>query len=118
MRIYVDQVFESMKREDTVVLNILSATEFRKLHIKGSQSHPLKDDQVAFGKEVEEKYGKDKNFILYGDHFGLLDSFMATHSLQERGLKALNFADGVQEWARRGLDVEGSQVHPEPAVES
>lgn len=118
MRIYVDQVFESMKREDTVVLNVLSLSEFRKLHIKGSQSHPLKEDKEAFGREVEEKYGRNKNFIIYGDHFGLLDSFLATHSLQERGLKALNFADGVQEWARRGLDVEGSQVHPEPAVGS
>lgn len=114
MRIYIDQVFEDMQRDETVVLNILPPAEFRQLHIKGSENLPLGKDPEAFGKEVVEKYGRDKKFIVYGDHFGLLDSYFAARALEEGNLKVLNYSGGIQEWFRAGLPVDGTRIHPEP----
>ena len=117
MRIYIGDVFESMKKEETVLLNVLPESEFKKLHIKGSQNLPLGKDSGAFCKEVVEKYGRKKNFIVYGDHFGLLDSYMATRALEEGNLKVLNYSGGLQEWYKSGLPVDGTVVHPEPPAE-
>ena len=114
MRIYIDQVIEQMKREETVVLNVLPKSEFRKLHIKGSENHPLKEDTAAFSSEVEEKYGRKKQFIVYGDHFGLLDSFFAARVLEDHGLNVRNYSGGIQEWHRAGLPVGGTDVGVEP----
>jgi rhodanese-related sulfurtransferase len=116
MRIYRDQVIENMKKEETVVLNILSKSDYRKLHIQGSENLPLGEDSEAFSKEVEGKYGKKKMFSVYGDHFGLLDSFLAAKALEDHGLSVLNYSGGVQEWYRSGLPVGGTQITPEPAV--
>lgn len=110
MKINVDQVFEDMKREETLVLNILPKVEFTKLHIKGSQNHPLKDDPETFSKEVEEKFGKEKHFIVHGERFGLLDSYLAAKSMEDRGLKVRNYSGGMREWFRKGLPVGGTQV--------
>lgn len=114
MRIYIEQVFEDMKKDETVVLNVLSKSDFQKLHIKGSVNLPLGKDTEAFCREVVEKYGREKKFIVYGDHFGLLDSYLATQALEEGNLKVLNYSGGVEEWRRSGLPVDGTQVHPEP----
>lgn len=114
MKIFKDQVLEGMKKEETVVLNILPENEFRKLHIKGSENMPLGKDPGAFFKEVVEKYGRKKNFIVYGERFGLLDSFMAARVLEEGNLKALNYSGGLEEWHRSGLPVDGTLAHPEP----
>lgn len=116
MKIDRDQVLESMKEGKVVVLNVLSKNDYKKLHIKGSENHPLTEDPAAFSKEVESKYGKGKSFILYGDHFGLLESFMATKALEEHGLKALNYAGGLQEWYRAGLPVGGTDTLAKPAA--
>ena len=114
MKIYKDQVFEGMQKDGTVVLNILPESEFRKLHIKGSESLPWGKDPDAFFKEVVQKYGRTKNFIVYGERFGLLDSFMAARVLEEGDLKVRNYAGGLQEWYRSGLPVDGTLAHPEP----
>ncbi len=118
MKIDKENVIESMKDEKTVVLNILPKSDYKKMHIKGSESHPFADDPVTFTKEVEDKYGKGKSFILYGDHFGLLDSFLAAKALEDRGHKALNYPGGMREWYRAGLPVEGTDAVPEPVVVS
>jgi rhodanese-related sulfurtransferase len=114
MRIYADQVLKSMNADETVVLNVLPESEFRKLHIKGSENLPLGQDPEAFYNKVVEKYGKKKKFILYGDRFGLLDSYFAVVALEERNLTALNYSGGVQEWFRMGMPVDGTQTHPKP----
>ena len=114
MRIYIDQVFENMKRDGTVVLNVLPQNEFRKLHIKGSESLPLGKDPEAFCKEVVEKYGREKKFIVYGERFGLLDSYMAARALEEGKLQVLNYSGGIEEWYRSGLPVDGTRLQPGP----
>jgi rhodanese-related sulfurtransferase len=113
MKIERDLVFENLNKGEAVILNVLSKTNFRKLHIKGSENLPLGEDPEAFCKEAEDKYGKDRMFIVYGDHFGLLDSFLAAQALEARGMKARNYSGGMQEWYRLGLPVDGTQVSPE-----
>ncbi len=114
MKIDKEKMIESMKIDNVIVLNILPKSDYKKLHIKGSESHPFADDPVAFTKEVEEKYGKKKSFILYGDHFGLLDSFLAAKALEDHGFQALNYPGGLREWYRAGLPVEGTDADPVP----
>lgn len=114
MKINVDQVFEDMKREETLVLSILPKVEFNKLHIKGSHNHPFKDDPETFSKEVEAEFGKKKHFIVHGERFGLLDSYLAAKSMEERGMKVLNYSGGIREWFHKGLPVGGTQVEPLP----
>jgi rhodanese-related sulfurtransferase len=110
MRVNKEEVLEKIKFGNAVVINVLSKENFNKLHIEGSQNHPLKDDAKVFSKEVEEKYGKDKLFIVYGDHFGHLESFEATEALTAHGLEAFNYAGGVQEWFKAGYPVEGTET--------
>src|SRR5580698_8237686 len=110
MKIDMLQLFENMKSDKVVVLNVLSKSDFKKLHINGSESHPMTADPAIFSKEVAEKYGKGKPFVVYGDRFGLLESYLAARALEEHGLRALNYSGGLQEWSRAGLPVEGTEV--------
>jgi len=110
-----EQVIQRMSGGESVVLNVLSKVDFNKLHITGSESFPMTADPLEFSKAVQEKYGKGKGFILYGDHFGLLESYLATKALVDNGLKAENYSGGVQEWLRAGLPVEGTARGPSPA---
>jgi len=118
MRIYIDQVFENMNIEGAVILNVLPEKDYRKLHIKGSENLPLGKDPEAFCEEVVEKYGRKKKFIVYGERFGLLDSYMAARALEEKDLQVLNYSGGIEEWYRSGLPVDGTQVHPEPKADA
>ena len=114
MKIDRDQVLENMRDGKVIVLNVLSRSDFKKLHIKGSESHPLIEDPKEFSKDVEGKFGKGKSFIVYGDRFGLLESFMAAKAMEEHGMKVLNYAGGVQEWYRAGLPVGGTETEAKP----
>lgn len=116
MKINMIELFEKMKTDQVVVLNVLSKSDFKKLHIDGSQSHPMTGDPAVFSKEVEEKYGKGKSFVAYGDRFGLLESYLAVNALEDHGLKALNYSGGLQEWHKAGLPVGGTEAGAEPAV--
>jgi rhodanese-related sulfurtransferase len=110
MKISKEQVLESMRKNQSVVLNVLSKSDYRKLHIKGSENHPLMEDVDLFSREVEGRFGKKRPFIVYGDHFGLLESYFAVKALEDRGMKAFNYAGGLREWQGAGLPVEGTEV--------
>lgn len=112
MRVNKEQVLDQMGDAKVVLLNVLSKGDYKKLHIKPSESHPFAGDPEAFFKEIHGKYGKEKSFILYCDHFGLLESYEATQALTERGLKAVNYSGGLREWQKAGLPLDGTDVHP------
>lgn len=114
MKIEKAQVFEKLTKGEAVILNVLSKAQFKRLHIRGSENLPLGEDEEAFCREAKERFGKEKTFIVYCDHFGLLDSFMAAQALETRGMTAFNYSGGLQEWFRSGLPVEGTQISPEP----
>jgi rhodanese-related sulfurtransferase len=110
MRIEKETMLENMEKDHVVVLNVLSKNDFKKLHIKGSENYPLTEDTVEFSKEVVGKYGKGKTFIVYGDRFGLLESYFAAKALEDHGQKVMNYSAGLQEWYRAGLPVEGTEA--------
>lgn len=103
-----DQVLNEMKEEDVVLLNILPAVEYRKLHIKGSFNVPLKDDPVAFINAVEEQHGQDKFFIPYGAGTDIPLSAEAAKILRRNGFEAEEFPGGLREWAGAGLPLDGT----------
>ena len=105
-----DEVFKRMRDREVVVLNILPKGDFRKLHIKGSESLPLTEDVDGFCREAAEKFGKDKRFIVYGERLNLLDSYLATRALIDHGLKAENYPGGLLDWHRAGMPVDGTEA--------
>ncbi|HUO57939.1 MAG TPA: rhodanese-like domain-containing protein [bacterium] len=105
-----EEVLKRMNDREVVVLNILPKGDFRKLRIKGSENLSLTKDLDEFCREATEKYGKDRRFILYGERFGLLDSFLATRALVARGVNAENYPGGILEWHRAGMPVEGTDT--------
>jgi rhodanese-related sulfurtransferase len=111
MALNKEAVLKSMsEKKGVVVLNVLPKSDYLKLHIKGSASLPLGKDTEDFCREAAEKFGKDKHFILYGERFGLLDSYVATRALIDQGMRAENYGGGIHEWHRAGLPVEGSET--------
>jgi rhodanese-related sulfurtransferase len=111
MALNKEAVFKRMSEEKkVVVLNVLPRADYLKLHIKGSASLPLGKDSADFCREAVEKFGKDKHFILYGERFGMLDSYVATRALIDQGLHAENYGGGLREWHRAGLPVEGTET--------
>jgi rhodanese-related sulfurtransferase len=99
-----------MREQEVVVLNILPKGDFKKLHIKGSESLPLTQDVDGFCKEAVEKFGKNKRFIVYGERSNLLDSYFATRALVDHGMTAENYAGGLLDWHRAGMPVEGTEA--------
>ncbi len=110
MKVEKEEVMTRLNEGQAVLLNVQSKGDYKKLHIKGSENHPMTDDPKAFSEEVKQKYGKEKLFITYGERFGLLESFMATQALNENGCKAVNYAGGLREWHRAGMPVEGTEA--------
>ena len=111
-----DEVSQKISRAGFVVLNILPVENFRKLHISGSASFPMKKDMAEFCREAAEKFGKDKRFILYGEKLGMLDSYLATSALSAEGFHAENYPGGLLDWYRSGMPVEGSEADPHPVA--
>ncbi len=105
-----EELLAKMRDERVVVINVLPKSAFQKLHIKGSENIPLTEDHQAFTVEVLKTHGKDKDFVTYGHHFGLLDSYEASAALIAGGLKAQNYSGGMQDWFAAGYPSEGSTV--------
>lgn len=109
MSLTKEEVFEKMKEEGVVVLNVLPEQDFQKLHIQGSQNLPLTLDYSSFIQEIERKHGKKKMFITYGDHWSRADGASAAHAMRIHGFTVENYPGGVQAWFEAGLPTEGTQ---------
>jgi rhodanese-related sulfurtransferase len=105
-----EEVYQEMKEEDVVVLNVLSVEDYRKLRIKGSFNVPLSDDHQAFVRTLEDQFGRDKFFILYSSDSHRSKSAVAAKILHENGFEAEDFTGGIQEWLESGYPVEGSMA--------
>ncbi len=110
-----EEVFQEMKEEDVVVLNVLPEEDYEKLHIKGSFNIPLEDDHQAFVKRVEDEYGRDKFFVTYCANLNCHKGPEAARILKENGFDADDFPGGVQSWMESGYPVEG-RMSEEAAV--
>ena len=105
-----EEVFKRMKEEEVVLVNVLPETDFQKLHIQGSQSHPLTLDYSAFLNGIELKHGKKKSFITYGNHLTRLDGASAAQAMRTHGFTAENYPGGILEWFEAGLPTEGTEA--------
>jgi rhodanese-related sulfurtransferase len=103
-----EEVFQEMKEEDVVVLNILSDEDYQKLRIKGSFNVPLGDDNQAFVKAVKDLYGRNKFFITYCANSHSPKAAEAAKLLNENGFDAEDFPGGVQAWMESGYQVDGT----------
>ncbi len=110
-----EQLKGKMKEKGIVVLNVLSESDFEKLHIRGSRSQPLNQDHGAFAHEVERQYGKGRSFVTYCADFTCAAGANAARILREHGFTAENYPGGIEEWHRAGWPTDGTQAE-EPAV--
>ena len=105
-----EAVRDRMKESNTVVLNVLPPSDFAKLHIAGSENLPLGLVSADFVQAAEKKYGRDKFFITYCAGLICNAGPTAAKALQAKGLKANDYAGGIQEWSEAGFPTEGSEA--------
>jgi len=110
-----EAVKDKMKDQNVVVLNILSESDFLKLHITGSENLPS-EGNADFAGAVDEKYGKGNFFITYGAGFNSVYGSNAAKALQEKGFKAADYAGGIQEWSQAGFPTEGTEAKVDAPV--
>jgi rhodanese-related sulfurtransferase len=106
-----EAVQEKMKDENTVVLDIFPDDDFKKLHIRGSDSFAFGQNIRGFSQAVEKKYGKEKFFIVYcANQSDALTSHNAAFVLQEQGFHAEDYPGGTQEWSDAGFPIGGTEA--------
>ena len=105
-----EEVYQEMKEEDVVVLNILPAEEYGKVHIRGSFNVALGDDHQAFIRAVEDHFGRDKFFITYSSDRKSQKGWEAAKILTTDGFNAEDLTGGLQEWMESGYPVDGSKA--------
>jgi len=103
-----ESVVEKMKGTDSILLSVLPAEEFLKLHILGSYNIPLQEDGKIFVQEVMDRFGKDKFFITYASNITSRASIDAAEALQGAGIHAEAYLSGMREWSQGGLPTEGT----------
>jgi len=103
-----EAVLKNIKRNDVILLNVLSDEEFLKLHIQGSHHMPLFQNRSLFVGEVERKFGRNKFFITYSADVTCAASQNAAHALKVRGLNAQEYLGGLKEWREAGYPLEGT----------
>jgi len=108
MSLSKEDVSEKMRQARVVVLNVLPEEEFQKLHIQGSRSLPLGQDQGAFVQAVEKQYGKERLLIIYGSNITSHAAIDAVEALRNRGFNAEVYLSGMKDWNEAGWPVEGS----------
>src|SRR5690242_4265664 len=80
-----EAVKDKMKDANTIVLNVLSESEYAKIHITGSENLPLGEVPADFVQAVEKKYGKEKFVITYCAGVTCDAGPKAAKALQEKG---------------------------------
>jgi rhodanese-related sulfurtransferase len=105
-----EAVRDKMKESDVMVLDVLPESDYKKLHIEGSESLPLGLSSDDFVEAVEKRYGKDKFFITYCAGLTCHAGPDAARALQKKGFKANDYPGGIQEWSEAGFSVAGTEA--------
>jgi rhodanese-related sulfurtransferase len=105
-----EAVKDKMKDLNVMVLDVLPESDYRKLHIEGSESLPLGLSSDDFVEAVEKRYGKDKFFITYCAGLTCHAGPDAAKALQKKGFKANDYAGGMQDWSESGFPVAGTDA--------
>lgn len=102
-----EEVLEHIRNGTAVVINVLARRAFDDLHIKGSISIPfdiLEDGEL-------DAIGSNKNVITYCKSYTCGASMRAARLLREKGLNAMAYEGGIDEWEQSGLPVEGNNAN-------
>lgn len=110
MALTKEKVIQKMREKDTVVLNVLSAGDYEKMHIKGSYNLPWSMGPGAFTQEVDRKFGKDKFFITHCSSYTCMAGPNAAKALQAAGFRAEDYPGGMQEWSEANFPMDGLMV--------
>ncbi len=96
------------KKEDFVLINVLSENSFRMGHIKGSINVPIED--LNFEQKVADKIPiKDKKIVAYCASFECAASPEAAGKLIKMGYKNVyDFEGGIKDWQEGGYPIEKS----------
>lgn len=99
------------KKEDFLLVNVLSKASFDAIHIPGSKNVDV--HQPDFLQNIEKLTGgdKDKEIVVYCASFTCQASPAAARKLDEAGYKNVyDFSGGVADWKDGGYQLEGSMV--------
>lgn len=89
-----DELLRKARTGDVVVIDVRPATEFEQAHLPFARSMPLSDLRARLAE-----LPKDKPIVAYCRGPYCLMSVDAVRLLQEQGYTALQFREGVAEWA-------------------
>lgn len=87
--------------EDFLLVNVLSAQQFKEAHIPSSINIPL--DEADFEAQVEEAAdGKDKKVVTYCASYSCHASRNAAEKLEKAGFTdVLAYEGGIKEWQEK-----------------
>jgi rhodanese-related sulfurtransferase len=94
-----------MKAGSVTVIDVRPVEEYQQAHLPGAICVPL--DEV---KEFARKAPRKKQVVAYCRGPYCVFALKAVAELKKRGIDAVRFEDGVQEWRAAGLPLEAGRV--------
>jgi rhodanese-related sulfurtransferase len=95
------ELLRRIKAGSVTLIHVRPAEEYAQAHLPGAISVPL-DDVKAFARTAPRR----KQVVAYCRGPYCVFALKAVAELQKRGLNAVRFEDGVQEWSAAGLPLE------------
>jgi rhodanese-related sulfurtransferase len=94
-----------MKSGSVTLIDVRPVEEYEQAHLPGAVSVPL-EELKTFSRRAPRR----KQVVAYCRGPYCVFALKAVAELQKRGLKAVRFEDGVQEWRAAGLPLEAGRV--------
>jgi rhodanese-related sulfurtransferase len=102
-KVHMSSVLKRMGNEETVLIDILDAEIYEKIHLMGAINIPME----RLEDEVREKVDPDTPVILYGIDYECPVSKRAGEILEEMGYTDVSYyPGGRKEWFEEGMPVE------------
>lgn len=99
------------RKDDLLVINVLSRDQYENAHIPGSINIPLMEEGIGgdFLEQVFEAAGSyDKRIVTYCASFNCTASTDAAKRLDAAGFKAVfDYKGGIQDWKDAGCMIDG-----------
>ncbi|MDG6985473.1 MAG: rhodanese-like domain-containing protein [Nitrososphaerota archaeon] len=99
-----DEVASKLGSPRLVVVNVLAASAYEKIHIKGSISVPRNELEQGRWTELD----RSKEIVVHCSSYECGASRAAAAFLEEKGFDVKAYEGGMKEWAEAGLPAEGT----------
>jgi rhodanese-related sulfurtransferase len=99
------ELLRRMKNDSVTLIDVRPVEEYEHAHLPGAISVPL--EQL---KDFARKAPRKKQVVAYCRGPYCVFALKAVADLQKRGLNAVRFEDGVQEWSAAGLPLESRKA--------